>query len=252
MTNRPARIVIFGATSAVASEAARIWAERGDHLFLVGRNPSQVEALAEDLAVRAGNAARIGLEVADLDDLARHEALLDTAHTFLEGLDIVLIAQGVLCDQRAVESNPALLEPALRTNALSAMSLAAYAALRLEAQGSGCIAAIGSVAGDRGRQSNFVYGAAKAALATFMEGLRNRLFRSGVGVLLVKPGFIDTPMTRHIENKGVLWSDPATVARGVVRSIDLRRDTVYLPAFWRLVMALIRAIPEPLFKRLKL
>ncbi|OBS09991.1 oxidoreductase, short-chain dehydrogenase/reductase family [Acidihalobacter prosperus] len=114
------------------------------------------------------------------------------------------------------------------------------------------VAAISSVAGDRGRQSNYVYGAAKGMLTLFLQGLRNRLVRAGVSVVTIKPGFVDTPMTAHIEKKGLLWAPPEAVAQGILRAIAKRRDVVYLPGVWRWIMLIIRHIPEAVFKRLEL
>ncbi|HXC65533.1 MAG TPA: SDR family NAD(P)-dependent oxidoreductase, partial [bacterium] len=122
---------------------------------------------------------------------------------------------------------------------------------RFEAQGRGCLAVISSVAGDRGRQSNYVYGTAKATVTAFLSGLRNRLFRSGVQVLTIKPGMVDTPMTAALK-KGPLFASADTVAAGIVRAVDKRRDVVYVPGYWRLVMGVIKALPEGVFKRLKL
>jgi short-subunit dehydrogenase len=137
-------------------------------------------------------------------------------------------------------------------NAVSTLALLTLLANRLEAQKHGTLAVISSVAGDRGRQSNYVYGAAKAAVTTFLGGLRQRLVKSGVAVLTIKPGFVDTPMTATIANKGALWAQPDRVAVGIVQAIDRRRNIVYLPWFWRWIMLVIRHIPEALFKHLKL
>ena len=139
----------------------------------------------------------------------------------------------------------------LRTDLLGPVSLLTRAAQRLEAQGSGCIAALSSVAGDRGRGSNLVYGAAKAGLTAFLSGLRNRLSGAGVRVVTVKPGFVDTPMTDHLP-KNPLYASPERVARDVVRAIDTGADVVYTPWWWRFVMLAVRLIPERLFKRLSL
>jgi short-subunit dehydrogenase len=131
------------------------------------------------------------------------------------------------------------------------IALATVLANRFEAQRSGSIAVISSVAGDRGRQSNYVYGAAKGAVTLLLQGLRNRLSKSGVQVLTIKPGFVDTPMTAEFK-KGALWAKPDDIAHGIVSAIDRRRDVVYLPGFWRLIMLIIRHIPEPIFKRMSL
>ena len=137
-------------------------------------------------------------------------------------------------------------------NAISTMALLTLLANRFKAQGHGTLAVISSVAGDRGRQSNYVYGSAKAAVSTFLGGLRQRLARANVQVLTIKPGFVDTPMTAGIANKGALWAQPDRIAAGIVRAIDRGRSVVYLPWFWELIMLVIKHIPEPIFKRLKL
>jgi decaprenylphospho-beta-D-erythro-pentofuranosid-2-ulose 2-reductase len=246
------RIVIFGATSAIAQAAARIWARRGHRLFLVGRNPSKLEALAADLEVRAGGPGRIDVAQADLDDLARHAELIAGAEQAMGGMDIALIAHGTLPDQQRCASDVALALRESHTNAVSVMSLCTLLAERFEGQGRGQLAVITSVAGDRGRQSNYVYGAAKGMVSLFLQGLRNRLHARGINVVTIKPGFVDTPMTEGVPKGGPLWATPAAVGRGIVAAIDRRRDVVYLPWFWRPIMGVIRAIPETIFKRLHL
>lgn len=243
------KIVIIGATSAIATWAAREWAGRGAALFLVARSAAKLNALAADLEVRG--AAQAAVWVMDANDTAAHPAMLDAAELALGGIDTVLIAHGSLPDQQACAASVALTLSAINTNAISVIALATLFANYLETQGRGTLAVIASVAGDRGRQSNYVYGAAKGMLLRFCEGLRNRLARHGVHVLTVKPGFVDTPMTAGIK-KGALWAEPATVGRGIVSAIDRRRDVVYLPGFWRLIMLVIRHIPEAIFKRLSL
>ena len=166
-------------------------------------------------------------------------------------VDVVLIAYGTLPDQRACEQNVAAALEAFEINALSTIGLLTHLANRFEQQEHGTIAVISSVAGDRGRQSNYVYGAAKGAVTIFLQGLRNRLHRAGVSVLTIKPGFVDTPMTAHL-SKNALWSRPQAVAQAVHRAIRTHRNVVYVPGFWRLILLVIRSIPERVFKRLKL
>ena len=244
------KVLILGATSAIAQAAARLWAARGARLLLVARDPRRLEANADDLRARG---ATVATHVADLADPGAHEALFAAAGAFLPAADIVVIAHGSLPDQRAAETDPALLQRTLEVNGTSVCLLAQQAANRMVAQGRGSIVIIGSVAGDRGRQSNYIYGAAKGLVARFAEGLRNRLHGTGVRVLLVKPGFVDTPMTAHLPNRsGPLWARPEAIAEGILRALRQGRDTVYLPGFWRLILLLIRHVPEKLFKRLSL
>jgi decaprenylphospho-beta-D-erythro-pentofuranosid-2-ulose 2-reductase len=247
-----ARIAIFGATSAIATACARRWLSEGSSLFLVGRNPDKLRTLVDDLSVRKGPAQLIAQACVDLNDFERHEGLLTEAQRILGGLDVLLVAHGSLPDQKACERSVHSTLDELRTNALSVISLVTLAANLFETAGHGTIAVISSVAGDRGRQSNYVYGTAKGMVSLFLEGLRNRLSRSGVRVVTIKPGFVDTPMTAHLEKKGPLWAQPQAIARGIARAVNGRRDVVYLPGIWRWIMLIIRHIPEPIFKRMSL
>lgn len=243
------KVLIVGATSAIAEAVARIFATRGDALYLVGRRPEALEALAADLKVRGAHAA--GIEAQDATDLAAHEGMLERAVQSLGGLDTVLIAYGTLSDQKACERSAQLTVQELNNNAVSVAALLTRIAPILEARKCGSIAVISSVAGDRGRQSNYVYGSAKALLSAFLSGLRQRLSKSGVAVITIKPGFVDTPMTAAIP-KGFLWAKPQAVAQGIVRAIERSTPVVYLPGFWQPIMLVIRAIPEGLFRRLSL
>ena len=195
---------------------------------------------------------KVASAVADLDDFSQHEALFAGAQTALGGLDVVLIAHGSLPDQKDCEAS---VERAMAeiSHQCAERRLDRHAGGEpVRAAGRGTIAVIGSVAGDRGRQSNYVYGAAKGMVAVFLQGLRNRLARSGVAVVTIKPGFVDTPMTANIARKGLLWAQPDAVARGIVGAVARGRDVVYLPSFWRLIMLAIVHIPERVFKRMSL
>lgn len=243
------KVLVLGATSAIAQETVKLLATEGGQFFLVGRNRERLEAVAQDLLARYE--VQVDWAQADLNDFERHAALLERALRFLGRLDVVLVAHGTLGNQKACEKdfNAARLE--IETNFLSAVSLLTIVANDLEARRGGCIAVISSVAGDRGRQSNYIYGAAKGGLNVFLQGLRNRLHPAGVSVITMKPGFVDTPMTDGFK-KGLLFVKPETVAPGIVRAIKQRRDVVYLPFFWRYILLVIRAIPESIFKRLRL
>jgi short-subunit dehydrogenase len=242
-------ILVVGATSAIAEATLRVLARRGDRIYLVGRRADPLTAIAADLAVRGAPCA--GYAVLDVNDHSRHRAVIGDADAALGGIDVVLIAHGSLPDQAACERDAALALAEIGTNALSVISLLTELANRFEARGRGTIAVIGSVAGDRGRQSNYIYGTAKAAVEVFLQGLRNRLHSKGVHVLTIKPGFVDTPMTAAFK-KGPLWSTPERVARGIVAAIDGRVDVVYLPGYWRLIMLCIKAVPERIFKAMRL
>jgi len=239
------RVLILGATSAIAQEIGRAFARRGASLFLVGRNPERLQAVAEDLRTRG--AAAVETEVLDLDDRSRHAELLEHA----DPLEVVVLAHGVLGDPGQTGREPGAAERVLETNLVGPVSLLTLAAQRMEARQAGCIVALSSVSGDRGRGKNAVYGASKAGLTAFLSGLRNRLFRSGVRVVTVKPGLVDTPMTAHLP-RSPLFASPARVASDVVRAVEHGGDVVYSPWWWRWVMLVIRLIPERVFKRLSL
>ncbi|MBD9413568.1 SDR family oxidoreductase [Pseudomonas sp. PDM16] len=243
------KLLIIGATSAIAEATARRFALRGYRLHLLGRNGERLASLADDLRVRGASAANHAFF--DANDLDSHPAVLDAAIAELGGLDMVLIAHGTLGDQKACEQSVELTMQELKTNVLSVIGLLTTLANHFEAQGHGSIAVIGSVAGDRGRQSNYVYGTAKGALALFLQGMRNRLSKRGVQVLTIKPGFVDTPMTASFP-KGPLWATPDKVAEDIEKAIDKRRDVLYTPGFWRLIMLIIKSVPEAIFKRLSL
>jgi short-subunit dehydrogenase len=244
------KILIIGATSAIAESVARLFAARGDALFLAGRNAEHLRVIADDLKVRG--APRVVTATLDVTDFAAHRAVLDTAERELGGLDIALIAHGTLSDQHACQASVEALRREIDINGVSVMALLTVLADRFEARRQGTLAVISSVAGDRGRQSNYVYGSAKAAVSAFMSGLRQRLAKANVNVLTIKPGFVDTPMTAAIPNKGALWAKPDRIAAGIVHAIDRRAGVVYLPWFWAPIMFVIKHIPESIFKKLKL
>lgn len=243
------KILIVGATSAIAEATARRFAQKRAHLYLLARNRDRLEALAGDLKIRG--AAAVDHAAFDANDFASHPAVLDAATRAMGGLDVVLIAHGTLGDQKACEQSFERTLAELNTNAISVISLLTPLANYFEAQRRGTIAVIGSVAGDRGRQSNYVYGTAKGALSIFLQGLRNRLHKAGVHVLTIKPGFVDTPMTASFK-KGPLWASPEAIAAGIERAIEKKRDIAYLPGWWAPIMLGIRTVPERIFRRLSL
>jgi decaprenylphospho-beta-D-erythro-pentofuranosid-2-ulose 2-reductase len=243
------KILIVGATSAIAEAAARLFAADGDRLCLAGRTATRLTAIAEDLRVRG--AAQVETIELDANQFSQHEPVLRQADLTMGGLDTVLIAHGTLPDQQACQASVDATLEAITTNALSVIALLTLIANRFEQQGSGTIAVISSVAGDRGRQSNYVYGTAKGAVSIFTQGLRNRLARTRVKVVTIKPGFVDTPMTAAIK-KGALWATPGTVAKRIHRAMTKGEDVVYTPWFWRWIMVIIKAVPESIFKKARL
>lgn len=243
------RILILGATSAIAEAVARRYAGLGARLFLVARSAERLEAVAADL--RARGAESVDSAAADLASVTGHSALLDRAWASLGGLDVALLAYGVLPDQACCERSWSATAEALQVDFTSPAALLHELANRLEPAGTGVICVITSVAGDRGRKSNYVYGAAKGGLALFAQGLRHRLASKGVAVVVVKPGFVDTPMIAHLA-KGPLFTSPARVARDIHRGITRRAAVVYSPWWWRGIMGLIRVVPDWLLVRTNL
>jgi short-subunit dehydrogenase len=244
------KILVMGAGSAIAEATARVLAHRGDALFLVGRKAEVLESMCADLRVRGAKA--VGMHVMDANDFGDHEAMLNVAESSLGGLDAVLVAHGTLGDQKACEASVERTLQELNTNGVSVVALLTRVAARFEQRRAGTIVVISSVAGDRGRQSNYVYGSAKALVTAFTSGLRQRLYPLGVAVITIKPGFVDTPMTAAFP-KGALWAKPQQIAVGIVNAIDRGTATVlYLPWFWRMIMLIIRTIPETVFRRLEL
>jgi short-subunit dehydrogenase len=233
------KVVILGATSAIAEATARLYADEGAELLLVARQPERLAAIAADLKLRG--AARVETATRDLADM---DAVADAFAGFvatLGGVDHVLLAYGVLGDQKAMERDPAAAQASLVVNFTSAAAWALVAAEALERQGRGSLVVLGSVAGDRGRRANFVYGAAKAGLAALVEGVAHRFAASGPRAVIVKPGPVITPMTEGFANrKGLLWSTPEAVAAIVRRAADRGGPVVYAPWFWRWIMLVIR------------
>lgn len=245
-----ARILVIGATSAIAEAYARDAAKHGARLYLLARDGQRVQAIADDLLVRGA----ICVATAQLDVTATtmHAAAIDAAWATLGTVDVVLIAHGTLPDQNRCVADTEYALHQFAVNATATIALANCIARKLALQRCGTLAVISSVAGDRGRASNAVYGAAKAAVSTYLSALRQRLTPSGVQVLAIKPGFVDTPMTAAITNKGPLWATPDQIAGGIARAIRRGRTTVYLPWYWWPIMLVIRSIPEPIFRRLRL
>jgi decaprenylphospho-beta-D-erythro-pentofuranosid-2-ulose 2-reductase len=243
-------VVIVGATSSIAEHCARLWLQRGaTHLVLVGRDAARTEHLAADLRVR-GPQARIDVVTADLLDAA---AIRETVTGLLATGNVpatVLIAHGSLPDQAACQHDLAAAAEAMRVNAISPVLFAEAFAGAMQAAGRGRIAILGSVAGDRGRKSNYVYGAAKGLVTRYAQGLQHRLAATPVTVTLVKPGPTDTPMTAHLKAQGAKLADAGAVAAAIVDGIERGAPVVYAPAKWALIMMVIRHLPRFIFNKM--
>jgi decaprenylphospho-beta-D-erythro-pentofuranosid-2-ulose 2-reductase len=238
-------IVVIGATSAIAQAAIRRWASDGNSLTLYARNASELERIAADARVRG--ASGVYAHAGDITSLAYIEAALAQ----LEKIDQALIAHGSLTKSERAANDPHYLSEEINTNLTSAALWTQLIANHMADAGEGAIAVISSVAGDRGRYANHAYGAAKAGLTAFCDGLRAQMLERNVHVVTVKPGPIDTPMTAHVEKKGFLWGTSEQVAQDILKALVKRRDVVYSPWFWWCIMRIVRAIPERVAKRLK-
>jgi decaprenylphospho-beta-D-erythro-pentofuranosid-2-ulose 2-reductase len=243
------KVIILGATSAIAEATARLYAAEGAKLLLVGRQGERLAAIADDLRLRG--AARADTAVRDLADAGDAATAFAGFVETLDGLDHVLLAYGTLGDQKIAERDLVAAERNFTVNFTSAAAWALAAAEVLEQQGRGALIVLGSVAGDRGRRANFVYGAAKAGLATLVEGIAHRFAGKGPRAVIVKPGPVITPMTEGFASrKGLMWTTPETVAAIVRHAADRGGPVVYAPWFWRWVMLIIRFLPAPIFNRL--
>jgi short-subunit dehydrogenase len=240
---------VLGATSGIAEATCRIWASQGASLFLVGRNAEKLATVAADLRTRG--ASYVDTAVADLDDTDKHPALLAHAINSLTGMDIAYLAHGVLGNQPNAEQDFNTAAHILHTNFMAPVSLLTWLANFCVQRRAGTLAVISSVAGDRGRKSNYVYGASKAGLSAFLGGLRNRVDREGVTVLTIKPGPVKTAMTSGMKGSEK-FADVDKVAQSIVSAIDNRKDNVYVPFQWQPIMFVIRNIPERVFKKLNL
>lgn len=246
------KIVIIGATSALAERCARLWAQQHSELqlVLVARHNGRLTGVADDLRVRNPELQLEGRQVDFLDAPAIAALADDIASTGAP--DIVFIAHGTLPDQQECQKDLAACASALMINGQSAALFAEAFAGHLETAGKGTIAVIGSVAGDRGRQSNYVYGAAKGLVTRYVQGLQHRFARQGSGAtaILIKPGPTDTPMTAHLKQQGARLADADAVARQIVQGVERQRPVIYAPGKWQLIMMVVRHLPRFIFHRL--
>ncbi|MBK1647547.1 SDR family oxidoreductase [Rhabdochromatium marinum] len=244
------QILIIGATSAIANACARLWASQGAVFFLVARNAEKLAQTAADLSSRG--AGTVHTYAMDVTHLEAHVAMLSACQEALGRIDIALVAHGTLPDQAACEQDAALALREFNLNATATVGLLTQLANQLESQRGGTLAVITSVAGDRGRPSNYLYGSAKAAVSAFCEGLRARLFKVGVHLIDIRPGFVATPMTQGLPLPALLVAQPEVVAKGILAGIERQTNVLYTPAFWTVIMWVVRSIPSVVFKRMSL
>lgn len=243
------KIVIVGATSCIAEHCARLWvASNPKELILVGRDDAGLQRIAMDLSVR-NPSVHVEIKTTDLLDPSIIDGVVNKL--FQKALpDIVMIAHGSLPEQAKCEHDVKLVADTLKINGISPALWAESFAKRFESAGKGTIAVIGSVAGDRARKSNYVYGSAKAMIASYIEGLQHRFAGTNVHVILIKPGPTDTPMTRNFKGRGLHLAPASEVAKDIVRAIQRKKKTIYTPAKWCLIMFFIRYIPKFIFNKI--
>ena len=239
----PENVAVFGATSAIAQELCQVYARRNARLFLVARNAAKLAELTDALGPAA-----VGCRVQDFDDTEQAEASVEAAIDALGSIDVAVIAHGLLGDQLESERSFAVAEQIVRTNYLSVVSLLIPLANRLEAQGSGRIVVLSTVAAERGRPRNYTYASAKSALNVYLQGVRSRLYPSGVTVHTIKLGPVDTPMTAT-HRKNALFASASGVAAQIARAVDRGASEAFVPGFWRPVMFAVRNLPEAVFQR---
>jgi decaprenylphospho-beta-D-erythro-pentofuranosid-2-ulose 2-reductase len=243
------RIVIIGATSAIAEHCARLWVrERPLEIVLFGRNQEKIDRVALDLKVRSPDTSITSITGGFLDP-AQIQTMVD--QIFIKGnVDIVLVAHGSLPDQEECQQDLNLCREALDVNGISPVLFAEAFAQQMQKANSGTLAVISSVAGDRGRKSNYVYGAAKGLVTRYVQGLQHRLANTKVKVVLIKPGPTDTPMTAHLKQSGVKLAAVEHVAKEIVSGIENGQRVVYTPKIWSLIMLVIRHLPYFVFRKM--
>jgi short-subunit dehydrogenase len=243
-------VIILGGSSDIARALADALAARGNRLLLAGRDIEDLQRTAADLETR--HQTMVVPMAFDATDYPSHGSFFSECARRLDEVEGVIVCYGFMADQAAAQEHFDLAKKTIDVNYTSVVSIMEIAAQYMARRGRGYLAGISSVAGDRGRQSNYIYGSSKAGLSAYLQGLRNRLAHENVHVMTIKPGFVDTAMTWGLIKDGPLTGQPARVAQDIVRALDRRRNVVYTVWPWRWVMAIIRAIPESIFKKLKL
>ena len=248
------KILILGATSTVAQKVLEIFSLDKNYLFLVGRSLVRLEALSLHLKSAPTWHKESMLEFRSLEnflDLDKHEQIIHHAISKMGGLDLVFVAYGHLGNQQSSENDWNEFFREMQINFLSIASFLHIVSNYFEAKKSGHICVITSVAGDRARKSNYTYGVSKGSLSLYLQGLRNRLYKSNVNVTDIKLGFVESPMTENLTQRSLI-SSPHFAAHQIVKAINTKKDIVYVPFFWRYIMLIIKGIPETIFKKLNL
>lgn len=242
------KVVILGATKGMGRAVARQLAARGDELFLLGRDEAQLQRCAEDLKVRDPKARSVDFAICDLERPDDFAAALDAADKALDNFDTLIVTAGLFGTQEQLEADSTLLARMLTVNFTNTVLLCELARTRMLARGGGRLCVFSSVAGDRGRKPVVLYGASKAGLSAYLEGLDLRYRAAGLHTLCVKPGFVRTTMTAGLKEPPFA-ADPKPVAAQVVRALDAGKAVTYAPSIWGLIMAIIRTLPRFVMRR---
>lgn len=239
--------LILGASSAMARALARAVAERGHSVLLAGRDIPDLEAMASECRFKGAPDAQV--LIFDARDTSGLQVIHNQAVSRENILNIAIFV-GSMPEQAAIDDDPTLIDGVVADSFTGPARLLQLLLPVVEARG-GTVVGVGSVAGDRGRVGNYVYGAAKAGFHTYLSGVRNRLTRAGAHAVTVKPGFVDTAMTWGLDGM-FLVASPEAVARDILRAVDKKKDVIYTPFFWRYIMLIIRHVPERIFKKLSI
>lgn len=244
------KILVFGASSKLAEETLKHIKGVNVKVMLAGPSQNKIETIKSHLQT-LNPEVKYETFIINALDYDQHQNLFQHTISLFNGLDTLIVAHGTLPDNEITRKSQELSIKEFNINCVSVVSLCTIAANYFEAQKKGTIAVISSVAGERGRQSNYIYGAAKAGVSAFLQGLRNRMFEFGVNVITIKPGMVATPMTQHLPSSP-LMANPEKVGKEIYKAIKNKKDILYTPSYWKFVMAIIRSIPESIFKKLKL
>lgn len=242
------KAILFGATKGMGRALARELAARGDRVFLVGRNEEDLSRSAADLQIRGAD-GKVGTARCDLAEPATFAPAFDRAETELGGFDTVVVSAGMFAEQEALENDPELLATLLDANFVGTIGFCEEARKRLLASGGGTLCVFSSVAGERARKPVILYGAAKAGLSHYLEGLDHKFRAEGLRVVTAKPGFVRTGMTADLDPPPFA-GDPEPVARTILAAMDSGRPVVYAPSIWRAIMWVIRMLPRNVMRKI--
>lgn len=241
------RLLVYGANSGICHEILKLYARQEASFFLVGRNADKLAAVSEDLAARGGKV--VGSASYDFKDWEQHEPTIARARDTLGDIDVAIIAHGTFPEQAETESSGAVTKACMDDNFTSVIVISQALAQQLAQQGRGTLAVLSSVAGDRGRKSNYTYGSTKAGIDAFLQGLQGRFAGTEVKIVNIKPGMTVSPMTAHMEH-GLLWSTSQGIAPGIQKAITRGTPVYYAPGYWRLIMLVVRLLPTSVLAKL--